>query len=270
MGCRAVGPVKAKSNRFQYLSDDFPELQPPTAPPAEPYGALRDPPALGNGQTNKISAPRVKDPKCRKRVSHAQFENLMAEAQRQHDLDKVSRTGGLHCFMQEPVRDKAQMARYQALMALKVAARTNNQVQKLVMLVDSGAADHVMPASELPNVDITEGASSKAGVQYTTADGGRLPNLGEQTVKLTVKDGRQVNATFQVADVTRPILSVARLTESGHQVRFHKNGGSIIHRETGHEIPFVNYRGVYVLEARVAESVDQSGEQGFADRTWRR
>ena len=68
------------------------------------------------------------------------------------------------------------------------------------------------------------------------------------------------SATFQVADVTRPILSVARLTESGHQVRFTKEGGSICNRTTGKEVNFVRFRGVYVLEAWIS---DKPGTTGF-------
>ena len=80
---------------------------------------------------------------------------------------------------------------------------------------------------------------------------GGIPNLGEQSLQLEIKTGQTVNVVFQVADVTRPILSVARLTEVGHQVRFHKNGGSIVHKQTGKEIAFERHRGVYVLEATV-------------------
>ena len=134
------------------------------------------------------------------------------------------------------------------------------------MLVDSGAADHVIPGSEIPMVPIVDGECSKAGVHYTTADGGRIPNLGEQTLQLVTKTGQRVHTVFQVADVTRPILSVARLAEVGHQVRFHKNGGGIIHKQTGKEIVFERHRGVYVLEATVEFPMDssRSREPGFA------
>ena len=47
------------------------------------------------------------------------------------------------------------------------------------------------------------------------------------------KKGALANATNQLADVTRPILSVARLPEGGHAVRFTKEGGTITHKESG-------------------------------------
>lgn len=52
--------------------------------------------------------------------------------------------------------------------------------------------------------------------------------------------------------MTRPILSVARLAEAGRQARFHKDGGSIVHKQSGYEITFARHRGVYVLEAQAS------------------
>ena len=118
------------------------------------------------------------------------------------------------------------------------------------MIVDSGACDHVVPKGAVPHVPVTKGKAAQSGVFYLAADGGRIPNLGEQKLGLRVGQER-VLATFQVADVTTPILGVPRLTESGHDVRFHKTGGTITHMATGRVMRFQRHRGIYVLAAVV-------------------
>jgi hypothetical protein len=56
--------------------------------------------------------------------------------------------------------------------------------------------------------------------------------------------------TFQVAAVTRPILSVSRICERGNEVEFSRDGkgGVIRHVKTQKEIPFIKKNGIYVLK----------------------
>ena len=52
---------------------------------------------------------------------------------------------------------------------------------------------------------------------------------------------------MQVAEVSRPILSVIRLTESGKDVTFRKNGGTIRDPKSGMTTDFARKHGVYIL-----------------------
>ena len=55
--------------------------------------------------------------------------------------------------------------------------------------------------------------------------------------------------TWQVAEVTRPLLSVGKICDTGHQVTFGRSGGVITDLVTGEEYPFLrDASGMYQLE----------------------
>ena len=114
------------------------------------------------------------------------------------------------------------------------------------VLVDSGAAESVMPDGMLPHV-VKPNASSLAGESYYTACGKKVPCKGEQIVDFTTREGHDCKLTFQVTDVTKPLLSVAQLVASGHKVEFEKAGGTNANKATGKTKRFVRRAGLYVL-----------------------
>ena len=128
----------------------------------------------------------------------------------------------------------------------------HKEYQKIQAIVDSGAAAHVMPAGLLPDHTAVEGEAKRQGVSYTTADGGEIPNLGEKAVAYKTFEGHSVRSVFQVADVRRPLLSVPRLTASGHDVKFHDQGGVITHPDRKGAIGFKRRGGLFILDMWVA------------------
>ena len=99
---------------------------------------------------------------------------------------------------------------------------------KVKVIMDSGAAESVCPRSMAPQFAIRDSAASKAGVYYTSANGGHIPNLGEQHVPFCLANGARTIATFQVAEVSRPLMSVARLCEMGNRILCGANGGVML------------------------------------------
>eukprot|EP00974_Lingulodinium_polyedra_P097721 9472791-Lingulodinium_polyedra.AAC.1 len=79
--------------------------------------------------------------------------------------------------------------------------------QRLEFIVGSGAAASVIPEKLLPDHPITPGDACKKGVHYLTADGGRVPNLGETKLHFETAERHKCNLVFQVADIKKPILS---------------------------------------------------------------
>ena len=114
------------------------------------------------------------------------------------------------------------------------------------VMIDSGAAESVIPP-RLVNAPVVQGQAAKDGVQYTTADGGRIPNLGEQQLDVFTKEGHECGLKFQVADVRKPLLAVTQLTAAGNEVHLQKDGGRIVNRNTGRTINFIRKDDVYVL-----------------------
>ena len=60
-----------------------------------------------------------------------------------------------------------------------------------------------------------------------SACGEKLPNLGEKQMKVWTNEGKPAMATFQCADVTRPLCSVSKICDHGNRVVFEGQGGFI-------------------------------------------
>ena len=110
----------------------------------------------------------------------------------------------------------------------------------------------MIPKDAITDYTILDGWARKNGVIYSTADGGELPNLGEQQLSFRTHEGHNCGVTFQVADVKRPLLSVTALTSKGNRVSFDSSGGTITNASGDRVIRFNRRRGVYILDIYVA------------------
>jgi len=128
------------------------------------------------------------------------------------------------------------------------------------VMVDSGAAESVMPPGRI-DVKVTQGKAAKEGVKYTAADGGEIPNLGEQEMSVYTEEGHQCGMKFQVADVQKPLLSVGQVSAAGNVVEFFKTWGRIVHKDTGRTISFKKKGGVYVLKLWVDQGEKNGNDQ---------
>ena len=73
-------------------------------------------------------------------------------------------------------------------------------------------------------------------------------NRGQQTLSVELRNGTRSKALFQVADVTRPLVSVAAVCATGNVVIFGVGGGVIRNLESGAETPFVRRDGIYIFQ----------------------
>ena len=83
---------------------------------------------------------------------------------------------------------------------------------------DSGAGEHVVAESDASAYAIEESPGSKLGQHFIGAGGHRMPNKGQVRLSMRVdngKKGRDVKTTFQVAKVTRPLMSVSKICDAG-------------------------------------------------------
>ena len=95
-------------------------------------------------------------------------------------------------------------------------------------MIDSGAAETVIPHKLVKGYKIDETAKSKEGLCYASATGDPIPNLGEQTLPLETLEGSWRSMKFQAAPVERPLASVMRICQAGHRVVFDADEGSYI------------------------------------------
>jgi hypothetical protein len=116
----------------------------------------------------------------------------------------------------------------------------------LEAVVDSGAEESVAPPGFFA-AEMVPSPMSKAGGKYRAANGTRIRNLGQQKVAFTTAEGHKCLMPFQVAEVERPLISVAQLTSAGNRVVLNDTGGQIVNAKTGKTIELVRRGGVYLL-----------------------
>ena len=115
------------------------------------------------------------------------------------------------------------------------------------MVLGSGAADSVCSKEMCPQLGIEDSDASRAGVFYTSANGGKFYNLGQMHVPIALGNEARTLATFQVADVSRPLMSVSKVCEMGNRVVFGANGGYIMNLTIGAATQFVKKRAFMSL-----------------------
>ncbi len=113
-------------------------------------------------------------------------------------------------------------------------------------VVDSGAEESVAPPGCFA-AKVVPSPMSRAGGRYRAANGSRIKNVGQQKVAFTTAEGHQCAMPFQVAEVERPLISVAQLTSAGNRVVLGDTGGQIVHIASGKTIELVRRGGVYLL-----------------------
>eukprot|EP00974_Lingulodinium_polyedra_P029346 2826712-Lingulodinium_polyedra.AAC.1 len=99
-----------------------------------------------------------------------------------------------------------------------VLKRQFRGLRPVEVLVDSGAAESVIPTGLLQDYPVQQGSAALSGEKYMTADGKEIPNRGEQAVKFYTQEQHRCVLTFQVTDATKTLLSVAQLAATGHAV----------------------------------------------------
>ena len=84
-------------------------------------------------------------------------------------------------------------------------------------------------------------------------DGGTIPNLGEKQLNLNdASTDTDLQSTFQIAAVTRPLMSVGRICDNGHTVTF-SDVMAVVHDKDGNEICKFNRNpgGLYVAKLKL-------------------
>ena len=87
--------------------------------------------------------------------------------------------------------------------------------QKLVVTLDSGASDNVMPVHLAKQQCM---GPVKGVKEFATATGFKIPNLGSVTMDMYLPDWRKFSSNWSVADVKRPLLSMTKVLQNGHKV----------------------------------------------------
>ena len=88
--------------------------------------------------------------------------------------------------------------------------------------LDSGSQDHVCDEADTPGYLLEDSPGSTRGQCFVVGNGGRLANLGQNNLNLEPEDdsSKELKSCFQIARVTRPLMSVGKICDSGMKVEF--------------------------------------------------
>ena len=115
-------------------------------------------------------------------------------------------------------------------------------------IVDSGAAQTVVPPSMAPGVTIEESEMSKRGQSFTAANAGNNLNHGQQSLRITTNEWKAGRTLAQVGDVNRPLMAVSQVCDQGNYVLFTSQGGSVLILYDGEWIDFDRVHDTYMME----------------------
>ena len=126
---------------------------------------------------------------------------------------------------------------------------------KVETVLDSGAAESVAPSSVAPWVKTCESVGSRNGQTYQSASGTKIANEGEKRLQVVTEDGIEAEATYQVADVTRPLSAVSKICDKGNIVVFTQEGG-FIQNSMGNRTVFRRENNVYMMDLYIKAPKD--------------
>ena len=120
---------------------------------------------------------------------------------------------------------------------------------------DTGATVHVADKESLPFHTVRPSAGSRLGQNFQAAGGKLIANEGEINVIMLppdVEEGIELSACVQCAKVTRPLLSISKITESG-KLKFvcEKDDAKIIDRSGKILAVFKRKGGLYTTTMRI-------------------
>ena len=119
---------------------------------------------------------------------------------------------------------------------------------------DSGAVVHVLGPGHCPGYSLEESPGSRRGQEFLIDDdGGTIPNLGQNRLKVSGSSANSdIKSVFQIAAVTRPLMSVGKICDEGHIVTF-SDVTAVVHNKNGEE--FCKFHratgGLYVAKLKL-------------------
>ena len=126
------------------------------------------------------------------------------------------------------------------------------------MVIDSGAAEAVLPSSWFKTHKTIETYASRAGVNHTTANGIKDYNEGEKTPTMChIEGSEKCDMNFQVADVKKALGSTNKIVRNGNRILMDLDDDGndyayINNKSTGERLWLRESEGVYVLDMLVA------------------
>ena len=121
--------------------------------------------------------------------------------------------------------------------------------------LDSGCCKHVLPAESIQGYPIEDSPGSRRGANFIVGNGELVPNEGQAHLNLVAEleggEHQSVKSTFQVADLTRPLMSVSQICAQGHKCVFEGEQALVIAQDGETICRFRREGGLYVAKMKL-------------------
>lgn len=126
---------------------------------------------------------------------------------------------------------------------------------EIQVTLDSGACDHILDAEDAPGYEVQPSMGSRRGRNFVFGNGETVPNEGEVLINMESPDGAggrvPVRTTFQVAEINRPLMSVARICDQGLTCVFDKDGARVMDSSRNVVSHFQRQNNLYVATMQI-------------------
>ena len=110
-----------------------------------------------------------------------------------------------------------------------------------------------MKGNVIPGIKMVESEGSKKGQNWWSASNHPIKNEGQKLIPFKTTCGKKRRIMFQIANVSKSLISVDALNETGHDVVLNKKNPRII-CPNGEEIKLRRKNKVFVLDMFVRVS----------------
>ena len=125
----------------------------------------------------------------------------------------------------------------------------------ILLTLDSGCCDHIVDIADCPGYACVLGPSpgSKRGQKFVVGNGGRVKNQGQVDLQMGAKDGSGFHSVFQVAEITRPLMSVSRICDQDLICIFDKTQAQVLNPARSNAVvaTFERDGGLYTCSMRL-------------------
>ena len=158
-------------------------------------------------------------------------------------------------------RTKGNLSQVTVSDAAKAGGLDPTQWEIIRAVVDSGASVPVIHPATGRGYEVLESEGSRAGVEYETAGGHSLANLGKKRLAVLTREGTIRGYQSECADVTKSLRSVRSLIKNRHAVLFglgeYGDQHMIVNKDTG-EVNWLEDDGVNYIQSLMVIPLRQS------------
>ena len=137
----------------------------------------------------------------------------------------------------------------------------------IVLTLDSGCCDHICDINDAPGYSavLQPSPGSQRGQRYVVGNGERVKNKGQVKLRMkgTDENGLLMNSVFQIAEITRPLMSVSRICDQDMVCIFEKDHARVTKRNGELVARFERDGGLYTCTMKLRRPEQPNNGMGF-------